>query len=920
MKKLIHYQAKNGLLARKAWLLSFSLCITMLAAQAQTFQNPVREGAADPFITYYNGFYYMTYTTIDHLEIVKASSLADMRHAQPTWVFTSGGDNGKNIWAPELHRINGPNGFRWYLYYTAGAHNCCENQRMHVLESVVDDPMGPYEYKAQLYFSMPNKDVYAIDGSIFQRPNGSLYYLYTTEHTASLRIASMSNPWTMSSEGVEIARPKYDWETMSGFTNEGPIALQRNGRIFITYSGNQCGSPDYAIGLLTADENSNLLDARSWNKSPDAIFKKAPEKNVYGTGHHGVFRSACGEDWLVYHAVSNFRGACDGSRSARAQKITWNADGTPNFGVPEATGVDLPLPSGDSRAGGSCVAEAKAPFPGPNPAAIPGVVEAENFDKGPEGISYHDTTPANLIGPFRSNTGVDTEPCTEGGNNLAFSDNGEWLEYTVNVATAGVYTMDARVASPVTTGRFHIEMDGTNVTGALVAPNTGGWQTWQNVSKIVNLTAGKHIMRFVIDAKEFNINKFTFTAPGIPPVQTPYALVIALPGTVEAENFDNGGEGVAYHDTEEANLGGIQRPTGPDVFTCVSSEGSNALGWINNGEWIEYMVNADSAGSYTINARIASVFNTGVFHLEWDGVNISGAIAVPNTGDWQAWQSVTKTVTLTAGPHILRVFFDAGNFNLNKITFGSTGGGTDPFPSGGVYRLVNRQSGKVLDVNECSLNNGMKVQQWPWLGGNCQRWKLTATDNGYYKLTAQHSGQALEIGAALQNPGAKANQWPSNDCTCQQWKIERTDGGFYKLTARHSTQVLEVGNALMSDGAQVNQFPWNSAACQQWAIEPVPAFARQGVEEVAQEMSLQLEVFPNPAENVLHIRHHFDKATPVSIQLLDVLAKPIIGRNETAPAGVYETELDIHSAKSGIYILKVQMGKFLVTRKVIINN
>ncbi|MES2732108.1 MAG: carbohydrate-binding protein, partial [Bacteroidota bacterium] len=305
---------------------------------------------------------------------------------------------------------------------------------------------------------------------------------------------------------------------------------------------------------------------------------------------------------------------------------------------------------------------------------IPGVVEAENFDNGGENIAYHDTTPTNLIGPFRTNTAVDIENCSEGGSNLAFSDNGEWLEYTVKVATSGAYAFDARVSSPFTTGRFHIEMDGTNVTGALAVPNTGGWQTWTNVSKTVNLTAGQHIMRFVIDAKEFNTNKFNFTGQINP------GEVIALPGTLEAENFDNGGEGITYHDTEEANQGGVGSRLGPDVFTCVSSEGTNALGWINNGEWVEYTVNAASAGSYTINARVASVFNTGVFHLEWDGNNISGNIPVPNTGDWQAWQSVTKTVTLTAGRHILRIFADAGNFNLNKITFSTGGVNNDPFP------------------------------------------------------------------------------------------------------------------------------------------------------------------------------------------------------------------------------------------------
>ncbi|MES2733538.1 MAG: carbohydrate-binding protein [Bacteroidota bacterium] len=553
----------------------------------------------------------------------------------------------------------------------------------------------------------------------------------------------------------------------------------------------------------------------------------------------------------------------------------------------------------------------RSPYAGVIP--IPGVVEAENFDNGNEGESYHDTTPTNLIGPLRSNTAVDTEPCAEGGDNLAFSDNGEWLEYTVKVATTGAYTFDARVASPFATGSFHIEMDGANVTGAVAVPNTTGWQTWQTVSKTVNLTAGQHIMRFVVDAKEFNTNKFTFTSQIVNPTQTPFPgpTAAAIPGTVEAENFDNGGESIAYHDTEEANHGGVGSRLGPDVFTCVSSEGTNALGWINNGEWMEYTVNAASAGSYTINARVASVFATGVFHLEWDGNNVSGAIAVPNTGDWQTWQSVTKTVTLTAGQHVLRVVADAGNFNLNKITF-STGVILPPFS--GVYRLVNRQSGKVLDVNECALTNGMKVQQWTWLGGNCQRWKITATDNGYYKLTAQHSTQALEIGSALTTNSAKANQWPSNDCFCQQWKIEPTDGGFYKLTARHSTQVLEVGNALMSDGAQVNQFPWNMAACQQWAIEPVAAFARQGVEEVTATASLKLS--PNPANDFVDVTWEGSEGKEAVLAVMNMQGQKVCTQAVKGSAHTLSTS----QWSNGVYLILLQSKQGVTKAKLVVNH
>ena len=227
------------------------------------------------------------------------------------------------------------------------------------------------------------------------------------------------------------------------------------------------------------------------------------------------------------------------------------------------------------------------------------------------------------------------------------------------------------------------------------------------------------------------------------------AVVVAtpIPGVVEAENFDNGGEGVSlprYHAHQ------------PDRrLSATTRRGHRSLqrrrlqpGFLR--QWRMARIHRQCGycrAPIRLVARVSSPFATGSFHIEMDGVNVTGATAVPNTGGWQNWQTVTKTVNLTAGQHIMRFVIDAKEFNTNKFTFTANSYPTGPV-SGQVYRLVNRNSGQVLDVNECSVNNGMKVQQWPWLGGNCQRWKFTATDNGYFVLTAQHSGQALEIGSA----------------------------------------------------------------------------------------------------------------------------------------------------------------------------
>lgn len=160
------------------------------------------------------------------------------------------------------------------------------------------------------------------------------------------------------------------------------------------------------------------------------------------------------------------------------------------------------------------------PYTG-TPIAIPGTVEAENFDKGGEGLAYHDNEPENKTTVYRSE-GVDIEACKEGGFNLDYSVAGEWTEYTVNVNSSGSYVMDARVGSMLG-GTFHLEMDGTIITGPLTVPATGDWQNWVSVLKDVTLSAGNHILRFYVDQAEFNTNKFVFTKGSITGLDTPEA-------------------------------------------------------------------------------------------------------------------------------------------------------------------------------------------------------------------------------------------------------------------------------------------------------------------------------------------------------------------------------------------------------------
>ena len=161
-----------------------------------------------------------------------------------------------------------------------------------------------------------------------------------------------------------------------------------------------------------------------------------------------------------------------------------------------------------------------------------------------------------------------------------------------------------------------------------------------------------------------------------PPAATPFGGTPArVPGIVEAENFDEGGPGIAYRDTTAGNSGAQYRGTDVDIEASTDAGGGFNVGWMAAGDWLAYTIDVTESGSFTIDARVASRGAGGTFHLEVDGVDVSGALTIPETGGWQNWQWISKAgVSLAAGRRTLRIVVDAngpggvfGNINYLKV-------------------------------------------------------------------------------------------------------------------------------------------------------------------------------------------------------------------------------------------------------------
>lgn len=130
--------------------------------------------------------------------------------------------------------------------------------------------------------------------------------------------------------------------------NEAPAALVHDGKVYLSYSGSGCWTPDYALGLLSSDVDANLLDPQSWTERPQPVFSGGAGSGEYGTGHNGFFTSPDGsQTWFAYHAVTTPDGSCGADREVYAQPLTFGPDGSPEFGRLSGAEIPIPLPGGD---------------------------------------------------------------------------------------------------------------------------------------------------------------------------------------------------------------------------------------------------------------------------------------------------------------------------------------------------------------------------------------------------------------------------------------------------------------------------------------------------------------------------------------------------------------------------------------------
>ncbi|NLZ82394.1 MAG: family 43 glycosylhydrolase [Clostridiales bacterium] len=315
-----------------------------MAEREIKYNEPWIVQRADPYIyKHIDGWYYFTASIpkYDGIILRRGKTLAELPDAQEImiWKKHDEGIMSEHIWAPEIHHLDG----KWYLYFSAGEKEHIWDIRPYVLECSDEDPLtGTWVERGKI--QSVKEDVFSFEGfsldATILENKGRRYYIWAEKigvgkQISNLYIAEMETPLKLKTVQVLLTTPDYDWERQGFWVNEGPAVIKNSGRIYLTYSASETGIV-YCMGMLSVDENSDLLDPLSWKKERYPVLKSCEDKGIYGPGHNSFTVDENGDPIMVYHArtekVIEGNPLYNPNRHAMLMKIDFGEDGAPIFG------------------------------------------------------------------------------------------------------------------------------------------------------------------------------------------------------------------------------------------------------------------------------------------------------------------------------------------------------------------------------------------------------------------------------------------------------------------------------------------------------------------------------------------------------------------------------------------------------------
>jgi len=361
-----------------------------------------------------------------------------------------------------------------------------------------------------------------------------------------------------------------------------------------------------------------------------------------------------------------------------------------------------------------------------------------------------------------------------------------------------------------------------------------------------------------------------------PDVQTPFnGIPGEIPGTIEAENFDNGGQGVAYSDSNSANNGpNIARENeGVDI---EARDGGINVGWIVAGEWLEYTVNA-TTGTYDLEARIATTAGGKSIVAKLDNATISTFSNLPNTGGWGNFQTIKiPNVSVAGGTgKILRLEFPSTGLNLNWVRFASSGGG----------------GGDCIDT-QFTLNFDDYPEETSWEIKNSSG--NTVDSGGPYPT--QGDGSTLNINLCL--PAA-----------CYTLTVNDTFGDGMCCTYGNGSYQLSSASGILASGDSFG-LSENKNFCLNGNKSEI-------VSKEIEEEKGTIKLYPNPVNSILKVKHNLKVTSSLIFEIIDITGRKVLHKEIDNVKNILT--LNVNTLPQGSYFLKIKGDNISITKRFIIS-
>lgn len=524
--------------------------------------------------------------------------------------------------------------------------------------------------------------------------------------------------------------------------------------------------------------------------------------------------------------------------------------------------------------------------------------------------------------------GIQTETTADdgGGMNVGYIDANDWMDYTIDVPSSGIYELDFRIASLNGGGIIDIQ-SGNQTIASVNVPATGGWQNWATISETLSLAAGVQNLKVVAKTGGFNLNWIYINeTPKLTTIAlTPLTATINEGETLQysASGFDQFGNAFATTFnwsttggsinqnglytastvgtfTATAQSGsilktasitvnpvnvGVEIPaiieaeewvdmSGVQTETCA--EGGLNVGWIDAGDWLLYTINVPATGTYTVNYRVASAANGGSFQLQnVDGTVVYHTPSFSATGGWQNWTTISENIQLEAGTQNLKLVSQSSGWNLNYIEFTTLKSIVIEAEDFAIMNGIRTES-----CSEGGLNVGY-TDPGDWMVYQQIDIPVAGTYTVEYRVASQAGYGAFQL---EQNAGATA---------LGQVNVPNTGGWQNWTTVSHTVQIENAGIQDFGIGISEGGFNLN------WIKLTVGSSAKSA--EIANRIttvSQALRIYPNPVDNFVNIETS-GEINP--IEIYNLLGHHIM----TVESKQKLTKIDVSALDAGIYIIKV---------------